>query len=74
MNSFRLPEQRTIDLSGKTGLVTGSGRGVGEAINWVLAECGARVIGVGTTIETDDFSLETKIEAQDGTFRGRFDR
>ena len=36
-----------IDLSGKTALVTGSTRGIGNAIAARLSECGANVAVVG---------------------------
>lgn len=41
------------DLSGQTALVTGASRGIGAAIAQALHAAGARVIGVGTSIEAD---------------------
>jgi 2-dehydro-3-deoxy-D-gluconate 5-dehydrogenase len=42
----------TFDLNGQTAMVTGASRGIGLAIARVLAQCGARVICVGTSITT----------------------
>lgn len=39
-----------FDLSGKTALVTGCSRGIGEAMAIALAEAGADVIGVSSTL------------------------
>ena len=39
-------------IEGKTALVTGAKRGIGKAIAIALAEAGADVIGVSTTLET----------------------
>lgn len=57
----------TIDLSGKTALVTGASRGIGSAIARVLAQCGADVIGVGTAITKGGLS------AQFDGLKGRFE-
>jgi 2-deoxy-D-gluconate 3-dehydrogenase len=40
-----------IDLSGQTALVTGASRGIGAAIARALVDAGAKVIGIGTSIE-----------------------
>lgn len=50
-----------FDLSGKTALVTGSSRGIGQAMALGLAEAGADVIGVSTSHskETEDAILAT---------------
>ncbi len=48
---------KLFDLSGKTALVTGGGRGIGQAISLGLAEHGARVIFVGRTQTTLDETL-----------------
>jgi 2-dehydro-3-deoxy-D-gluconate 5-dehydrogenase len=41
-----------FDLSGKTALVTGCSRGIGEAIAIGLAEAGADIIGISGTLKT----------------------
>lgn len=57
-----------IDLRSKTALVTGASRGIGLAIARALAQCGADVIGVGTTITQNVESLAAEFEGLAGRF------
>ena len=52
-----------IDLTGKTALVTGAGRGIGRAIALSLAAAGARVRAVART-ESDLLSLAAEAEGR----------
>jgi NAD(P)-dependent dehydrogenase (short-subunit alcohol dehydrogenase family) len=52
-----------IDLTGKTAVVTGAGRGIGRAIALSLAAAGARVLAVART-EGDLVSLAAEAEGQ----------
>jgi 2-deoxy-D-gluconate 3-dehydrogenase len=58
----------TIDLNGKTALVTGASRGIGLAIARVLSLCGADVIGIGTAITQDADSLRKHFKENSGRF------
>ena len=42
---------KLFDLSGKTALVTGCSRGIGEAMAIGLAEAGADIIGISGTLK-----------------------
>lgn len=55
-----------FDLSGKTALVTGCSRGIGEAMAMGLAEAGADIIGIsGTIIQGSNIEKEvTKLNRQ----------
>lgn len=57
----------TIDLSGKTALVTGASRGIGLSIAQALARSGADVIGLGTLITAQ--ALEGAFAGLPGVFR-----
>lgn len=62
---------RTIDLSGKTALVTGARRGLGAAIAAELAVAGADVIAVSATQEERGSRIQQLVEASGHTFVGR---
>jgi citronellol/citronellal dehydrogenase len=41
---FMVEKNLSVDLSGKTAIVTGSSRGIGKAISLALAQAGANVV------------------------------
>src|SRR5512137_752622 len=55
-----------MELKGKTAIVTGSGRGIGEGIALVLAREGANIIINDRTITKDAEGVVRKIEAMGG--------
>lgn len=67
-----------FDLTGKTALVTGCNRGIGKAMALALAEAGADIIGVsssialqGSQIEQDVLSLNKNFKAYQADFSNR---
>ena len=60
----------TIDLSGKTALVTGARRGLGKAMAVALAEAGADVIGVSASQEEAGSDVQQLIEKAGRRFIG----
>jgi 2-deoxy-D-gluconate 3-dehydrogenase len=60
-----------IDLTGKTALVTGARRGLGQAIAVALASAGADVIGVSASQEHDGSEVQQLVEAEGRKFVGR---
>ncbi len=58
-----------FSLEGKTALVTGCSRGIGKGIAIGLAKAGAKVIGVSSSVLSDDNTLESDIES----FGNKFD-
>ncbi|MEP7286698.1 MAG: SDR family NAD(P)-dependent oxidoreductase [Chloroflexota bacterium] len=57
-------------LDGKTALVTGARRGMGRAMAVALAEAGANIIGVSTSLEANGSAVEADIRAAGRTFAG----
>ncbi|MEZ4898981.1 MAG: SDR family oxidoreductase [Saprospiraceae bacterium] len=57
-------------LDGKTALVTGCKRGIGYAMAEALAETGADIIGVSSTLETDGSSIEKSVRGLGRKFTG----
>jgi len=58
-----------IDLSGKTALVTGASRGIGEAIARGLGAAGATVLCAARTLDRVQ-QVASEIEAAGGKARG----
>lgn len=52
-----------FNLEGKTALVTGCKRGIGEAMAIALAEAGANIIGVSASLELKDSAIEKAVVA-----------
>jgi 2-deoxy-D-gluconate 3-dehydrogenase len=57
-------------LNGKTALVTGCKRGIGQAMAVALAEAGADIIGVSATLEASGSKVEQEVTALDRNFKG----
>ena len=56
----------TIDLSGKTAVITGSNSGIGLGIAWEFARAGANVVLNSYTDDEDDHALAQKIADETG--------
>ncbi len=59
-----------FQLHGKTALVTGCRRGIGEAIAVGLAEAGADIIGVSASLEPSGSAVEVKVRSLGRSFKG----
>jgi 2-deoxy-D-gluconate 3-dehydrogenase len=57
-------------LDGKIALVTGARRGIGRAMAVALAEAGADIIGVSTSLEASGSAVETAVQAAGRKFTG----
>lgn len=57
-------------LDGKTALVTGCRRGIGQAIAVALAEAGADIVGVSATLEASGSEVEQRVTALGRRFQG----
>jgi 2-deoxy-D-gluconate 3-dehydrogenase len=59
----------TFSLEGKTALVTGCKRGIGKAMAIGLAEAGANIIGVSTSLELSGSAIEKEVTSRGKTFK-----
>ncbi|WP_447766317.1 SDR family NAD(P)-dependent oxidoreductase [Sphingobacterium faecium] len=54
---------QSFDLTGKVALVTGCKRGIGKAMAEALAEAGADIIGVSTSLELENSAIQKSVES-----------
>lgn len=59
----------TLNLIGKTALVTGCSRGIGKAMAIALAEAGADIIGVSSSLELSGSEIEKQVMALGRNFK-----
>jgi 2-dehydro-3-deoxy-D-gluconate 5-dehydrogenase len=64
MSNFKL-----FDLTGKIALVTGCKRGIGKSMAIALAQAGANIIGVSSSLELSGSEVEKKINALGRNFK-----
>jgi 2-deoxy-D-gluconate 3-dehydrogenase len=57
-------------LDGRTALVTGCRRGIGQAMALALAEAGADIVGVSAHLEAEGSAVERQVTALGRSFRG----
>lgn len=60
----------TFKLKNRTALVTGCKRGIGKAMAVALAEAGADIIGVSTSLEPSGSAVEQEVQATGRKFKG----
>ena len=58
----------SFSLAGQTAIVTGASRGIGQAIAVALAEAGADIVGVGSTVKSAELSRAV-VEATGRSYR-----
>jgi 3-hydroxybutyrate dehydrogenase len=59
----------TVDLSGKTAIITGSNSGIGLGIAWEMARAGADIILNSFTDRDEDHAIATDIANETGVAR-----
>ncbi len=57
-------------LNGRTALVTGCRRGIGQAMAVALAEAGADIVGVSAQLEDSDSEIQRQVTALGRSFQG----
>lgn len=67
-SSFKIEE--LFSLKGKTALVTGCSRGIGQEMALALADAGADIIGVSATLATSGSTVERGVRASGSSFHG----